>query len=71
VFFNYVDPDFPEMRWATRVQDVNGNYIEINYSGAGGRISTILDTLGNTYSYYRAKNGTPTPSTRSEQRHQS
>ena len=34
--FGYVDPSDSTIRYATRVQDTNGNYVEINYSGAGG-----------------------------------
>jgi hypothetical protein len=37
--FNYVDPLDSTIRYATRVQDTNGNYIDINYTGSGGRIS--------------------------------
>ena len=35
--FGYVDPLDSAIRYATRVQDTNGNYLEVNYSGSGGR----------------------------------
>jgi hypothetical protein len=38
------------------VQDTNGNYLEISYQGAGGRINTIQDTLGNTYTFQLENN---------------
>ncbi len=49
---DYFDPQNTSMRYATRVQDANGNYIDINYVGTGGRISNIHDTLGNTYQFH-------------------
>ncbi len=49
--FNYVDPLDSSVRYATKVQDSNGNYLEINYGGTGSRISNIQDTLGNTYTF--------------------
>ena len=49
--FDYQDPVRTEMRFATRVQDTSGNYLEIAYGSGGGRISTIQDTLGNTYTF--------------------
>jgi hypothetical protein len=49
--FDYTDPVRPYERYATRIQDTNGNYIDINYADYGGRISSIQDTLGNTYSF--------------------
>ncbi len=49
--FNYQDPTRPYMRYATRLYDANGNYISIQYAGTGGKISTIRDTLGNTYTF--------------------
>jgi hypothetical protein len=51
VWFDCVDTVHSSMRWATRVKDTNGNYLDIGYSGAGGRISNIQDTLGNTYTF--------------------
>ena len=47
----YVDPLDSTIRYATRVQDTNGNYLDIAYSGTGGRISSIQDTLGSTYTF--------------------
>ncbi len=49
--FDYQDSVRTNMRFATRVQDTNGNYLEIAYGSGGGRISTIQDTLGNTYTF--------------------
>jgi RHS repeat-associated protein len=49
--FNYQDPLRPYLWYATRIQDTSGNYLDITYSGTGGRISTIQDTLGNTYTF--------------------
>lgn len=51
ITFGYVDPLDSTVRHATRVQDASGNYIEIAYQGGGGRIGTIQDTLGNTYTF--------------------
>ena len=51
IVLGYVDPLDSSMRYATRVQDVNGNYIDISYQGGGGRINTIQDTLGNIYTF--------------------
>ena len=56
VTMGYVDPLDSTMRYATRVQDTNGNYIEISYQGTGGRINTIQDTLGNTYTFLLQNN---------------
>ncbi len=50
-FFNYADPLDPTIRYATRVRDTNGNYLDIAYAGSGGRITTIQDTLGGTYTF--------------------
>ena len=51
----YVDYLDSTIRYATKVQDTNGNYIDITYktgsAGAGGRIDNIQDTLGNTYTF--------------------
>jgi RHS repeat-associated protein len=49
--FAYQDPARPYIWYATRMQDTNGNYVDIAYSGTGGRISYIYDTLGNTYTF--------------------
>ncbi len=49
--FDYQDPVRTNTRFATQVQDTNGNYLEIAYASGGGRISTIQDTLGNTYTF--------------------
>jgi RHS repeat-associated protein len=51
IYFNYQDPVRPYMRYATRLQDMNGNYVDIAYAGTGGKISNIQDTLGNTYTF--------------------
>jgi RHS repeat-associated protein len=55
--FNHVDQFRSYTRYATRVQDVNGNYIEISYAGFGGKINTIQDTLGNTYTFLLNSSG--------------
>ena len=56
ITFGYQDPVRTWARYATRVQDVNGNYLEIGYQGDGGRISAIQDTLGNTYTFQLENN---------------
>ncbi|HEX6046786.1 MAG TPA: RHS repeat-associated core domain-containing protein [Pyrinomonadaceae bacterium] len=46
--------------YPTRIQDRNGNYIVISYagtSGAGPKISSIVDTLGRYINFYYASNG--------------
>ena len=55
--FDHVDEARSYARYATRVQDTNGNYIDINYADYGGRISSIQDTLGNTYTFLLNSNG--------------
>ena len=55
--FGYQDPVRPYIRHATRIQDTNGNYLNISYSGANGAIDTITDTLGNTYTFLLNSNG--------------
>jgi hypothetical protein len=55
--FDHVDELRSYARYATRVQDTNGNYIDIAYADYGGRISSIQDTLGNTYSFLLNSNG--------------
>jgi RHS repeat-associated protein len=49
--FGYQDTIHTNIRYATRVQDANGNYLDITYADNGGRINTIQDTLGNTYTF--------------------
>ncbi len=56
ITLGYVDPLDSSVRYATRVQDGNGNYLEISYQGGGGRINTIQDTLGNTYTFQLQNN---------------
>lgn len=55
--FNHVDQFLSYARYATRVQDTNGNYLEISYASFGGRINTIQDTLGNTYTFLLNSSG--------------
>ncbi len=55
--FDHVDELRSYARYATRVQDTNGNYIDIAYADYGGRISSIQDTLGNTYTFLLNSNG--------------
>jgi hypothetical protein len=46
--------------YPTQITDRNGNYISISYagtSGAGPKISTIIDTLGRYINFYYASNG--------------
>ena len=47
---NYVLP--------TQINDRNGNYITINYTGTGQNISTIIDTVGRTTSFTYNGDGT-------------
>jgi RHS repeat-associated protein len=58
-FGDLSDPVRLHMRYAVRMQDTNGNYIDISYAqgSTGGRISTIQDTLGNTYTFLLNSNG--------------
>jgi RHS repeat-associated protein len=55
--FGYQDVIRPYIRYATKIQDTNGNYLDIAYSGSGGTISSIQDTLGNTYTFLLNSNG--------------
>jgi RHS repeat-associated protein len=55
--FGYQDVIRPYIRYATRIQDTNGNYLDIAYTGSGGTISNIQDTLGNTYTFLLNSNG--------------
>jgi len=54
--FDCQDISRPYMRYATKVSDANGNYLTITYADTGGRIDTIQDTLGNTYSFILGSN---------------
>jgi len=57
ITFGHIDQLRPYARYATRVKDTNGNYVDVNYADYGGRISSIQDTLGNTYTFLLNQNG--------------